>query len=154
MYRVLHWNFWHNDYRVFIFIAVDLPRKLAPFPTIIILLWNVIVCTHHFCLNTRSVISCPCSSVWYSRHYYSYLFIVDIMYRNVTSDSILNIEIFDLNVTVYIWYYIVLYMLGFLHLIFSAWMVTEYFLLNWNNFVLPSFISKIVTKIRNKFENG
>lgn len=48
------------------------------------------------------------------------------------------------------WYSIALYVLGSLHLLFSIWMVTEYFLLNWRNFVLPSFIytNKIVSGIR------
>ena len=55
----------------------------------------------------------------------------------MTSDSI---GIIDLDVDVFIWYYIALYILGSVHLLFSIWMVTEYFMLNWNNFVLPSFI--------------
>ena len=62
------------------------------------------------------------------------------------------IGIIDLdNMDVFIWYYIALYVLGSVHLLISTWMVTEYFMLNWNNFVLPSFISKIVTKIKRKF---
>ena len=62
------------------------------------------------------------------------------------------IGIIDLdNMDVFIWYYIALYVLGSVHLLVSTWMVTEYFMLNWNNFVLPSFISKIVTKIKRKF---
>jgi hypothetical protein len=69
----------------------------------------------------------------------------------VTSDS--NV-IVDLHMEVYVWYYIILYILGSVHLLFSAWTVTEYFLLNWNNFVLPSFISNIAVKFRKKFEYG
>ena len=69
----------------------------------------------------------------------------------MTSDSI---GIIDLDVDVFIWYYIALYILGSVHLLVSIWMVTEYFMLNWNNFVLPSFISKIATKIRRKLAFG
>ena len=69
----------------------------------------------------------------------------------MTSDFI---GIVDLDMDVFIWYYIALYILGSVHLLFSIWMVTEYFMLNWNNFVLPSFISKIATKIRRKFAFG
>ena len=83
-----------------------------------------------------------------------------MLFRNSTSESMF-LGIIDISVDVYIWYFIVLYMLGPLHLLFSAWMVTEYFLLNWKNFVLPSFvsnivlpsfISNIVTKIKKKLK--
>ena len=88
---------------------------------------------------------------------------VEVVYKNANEEEILTKVHFQvspkvhectINMDVYIWYFIVLYMLGSLHLIFSAWMVTKYFLLNRKNFVCPSFISKIVTEIRNKFENG
>ena len=50
----------------------------------------------------------------------------------------------------YRWFFYVLYVLGSIHLFFSLWMVAEYFLLNWHNFVLPSFVysNKLVSVIR------
>jgi len=38
------------------------------------------------------------------------------------------------------WFIIVLYIFGAIHLFFSLWMLTEYFLINLKNFVLPRFV--------------
>ena len=38
------------------------------------------------------------------------------------------------------WFIIVLYFFGAIHLFFSLWMLTEYFLINLKNFVLPRFV--------------
>jgi len=37
------------------------------------------------------------------------------------------------------WFQVVLYVFGAIHLLFSLWMLMEYFLINWKNFVLPRF---------------
>ena len=37
------------------------------------------------------------------------------------------------------WFTIVLYIFGAFHLFFSLWMLVEYFLINWKNFVLPQY---------------
>ena len=44
----------------------------------------------------------------------------------------------------------VLYIMGGIHLFFAVWMVAEYFVVNWPNFVLPRvfFTNKVVSTIR------
>ena len=37
------------------------------------------------------------------------------------------------------WFTVVLFLFGAFHLFFSLWMLIEYFLINWRNFVLPQF---------------
>ena len=37
------------------------------------------------------------------------------------------------------WLPVVLYVFGAFHLFFSLWMLIEYFLINWRNFVLPQY---------------
>ena len=37
------------------------------------------------------------------------------------------------------WFTVVNFIFGAFHLFFSVWMLTEYFLINWKNFVLPQY---------------
>lgn len=39
--------------------------------------------------------------------------------------------------------FLIVILLGILHSFFSIWMVLEYFILNWPNFVLPEFLYKV-----------
>ena len=102
---------------------------------------DILHSTYHKFLSTQ------CNATACIHNYCEYLI------RNTTSESML-FGIIDLSADVYIWYFVILYMLGSVHLLFSIWMVTEYFLLNWNNFVLPSFVNKIATKIKKRLNKG
>ncbi len=35
---------------------------------------------------------------------------------------------------------VVVYLLGTIHLVLSLWMLVEYFVVNWPNFVLPRYV--------------